>query len=160
MATYINSTGQIAQAASSPITDNSQGYIPWTISSDWLKDFPSNNVTLFITPLNAASGTDAMTIEGPRVTVTTATFPATHLQHNHHGSIRNRALAIALPIVFGLLTLCAMAVYFIHRKHGIRNALGKGTGYGIRKSRAQRAGKTNNAIQLQEQDLASTGMNK
>ncbi|RDW73001.1 hypothetical protein BP6252_06908 [Coleophoma cylindrospora] len=158
MANYINSTGQVAQASSSPITENSQGYIPWTITHDWVKDFSSNNVTLFITPLNAASGTDGRTVEGPRVTVTTAPFPD-HPHHRPDEKSPNHALAIALPIVLGFLAICAIAAYLIHRKRGIRNMLGKGTGYGVRKSRAQRVGKAENAIQLQDHDLGS-GMKK
>jgi hypothetical protein len=52
---YVNTTGGEIAMSSSPVAA-SQGFLPWTIDSAWLRGLSSNNVTLYLNEVNPTIG--------------------------------------------------------------------------------------------------------
>ncbi|KAF4636852.1 hypothetical protein G7Y89_g1226 [Cudoniella acicularis] len=157
LANYVNQTGGV-QAFASKITVNAYGFISWTIDSAWLQGLSSNNLTLFINPLNPIAN-EPTSFTGPTLQVTNR--PAEYYRQPQTQAPKGQSLYIALPTVFGFIILCVCGGYIINRKHrkiGLGNVMGRRKGYGVGKSRTQRLGlgkKKSGAIRLQDQDLAA-----
>jgi hypothetical protein len=159
-ANYVNNSDGGPQAFQSPITSNAFGFIAWTIDKELLKGKKSNNVTLFIVPLDRSAG-EPKSLGGPTLEITNR--PAVYYQQPPTKAPKGQSLYIALPTVFGFIILCVCGGFFINRKHrkiGLGNVMGRRKGYGVGKSRTQRMGlgkKKNGAIRLREQELTSGG---
>jgi hypothetical protein len=154
-ANYVNSTRDGPQAYQSAPLSNSWGFVSWTINSDWLKSFSSNNVTLYITAQGGRS------VAGPTVMVTTSPTPEPYHQPPTQAP-KGKDLYIALPAVAGFVILCVCGGFILNRKHrkiGLGNVMGRQQGYGVGKSRRQRLGlsKKSGAIRLREQELTADG---
>lgn len=161
-ANYVNATGPDGitggiQAYQSPPTTNAFGFVAWTIDSVWLKGSSSNNITLFIVPLNPIAN-EPTSFQGPTVQVTHR--PAEYYHPGKPKGPKGQDLYIALPTIFGFICICVVGGYFFNRnqrKIGLGNVMGRRKGYGVGKSRSQRLGlgkKKSGAIRLQEQDFA------
>lgn len=152
---YINSTRDGPQAYQSAPLSNAWGFISWTINSDWLQSFSSNNVTLYITAQGGRS------VAGPTVMVTTSPTPEPYHPPPTQAP-KGKDLYIALPAVAGFVILCVCGGFIFNRKHrkiGLGNVMGRQQGYGVGKSRRQRLGlsKKSGAIRLREQELTADG---
>ncbi|KAL3425088.1 hypothetical protein PVAG01_04369 [Phlyctema vagabunda] len=157
MASHSTVSGDVAKSPSSPITPNRLGFLRWTLTSAWLKNSSSNDVTLFIVPLNAAEGTDNRMVRGPTIKV----LASPKSRPKQAGGSSHRALSIALPVVVGISLLFIGIGYYIHRKKGLRSTMGREAGYGVGKSRSQRVGNEDRtAIQLEEQTTYVKGTQK
>lgn len=62
MADYVNTTGGPI-AYQSPIESASTGFLAWTIEKEWLQKQSSNNITLYINPINPING-EAVRLQG------------------------------------------------------------------------------------------------
>ncbi|KAM3086513.1 hypothetical protein ACMFMG_000645 [Clarireedia jacksonii] len=163
-ANYVNASGGGVQAFQSSLTHNNAGFIAWTIDKAWLKNMPSNNVTLFITPTDS---TVASSVQGPTLMVTTSPSPEPYRQPSAKPP-KGTSLFIALPTVLAFILLCLFGTYYWNRKHriiGLGNVMGRRNGYGTRQSRSQRLGlgrkqKKDQGILLREQELTSGGQYK
>ena len=148
------------QAFESPITPSYFGFYSWLIDNSWLQGLSSNNITLFIVPLNPIAN-EPVTITGPTLTVTNK--PAEYYRQPKTSVPKGQSLYIALPVVFGFVLLCVCGGYLYNRKQrkiGLGNVMGRRNGYGVGKSRSQRLGlgkKNSVAIRLRNQDLMSGG---
>lgn len=69
MADYVNTTGGPI-AFQSPIESAATGFLAWTIQKEWLQDKSSNNITLYINPINPANG-EAARFQGRILFLTT-----------------------------------------------------------------------------------------
>jgi hypothetical protein len=120
----------------------------------------SNNVTLWINPLNPING-EAHSLGGLNLEVTNK--PADYYRQPKTPVPKGQSLYIALPTVFGFIILCVCGGAIINRKHrkiGLGNVMGRRNGYGVGKSRSQRLGlrkKNEGAIQLRDQELTAGG---
>lgn len=56
VANYVNDTGGGPVAFKSDPVNVSDGYYVWTIQKDWLQEFDTNNVTLFLNRINPPPG--------------------------------------------------------------------------------------------------------
>lgn len=161
MANYVNASGGGPQAFQSPITGAFRGFVSWTIDKAWLMGQSSNNVTLYIYPLNPAAN-DPESFPGPTVMVTDR--PPTYYRQPKTPVPKGKTLYIALPAVFGAIILMVCGTHLWNRKHrriGLGSVMGRRKGYGTGKSRAQRLGLRNKdkggAIQLRQQELTADG---
>jgi hypothetical protein len=153
-ANYVNTTGGV-QAFQSPPTTNALGFYAWTIDKDWLRGKGSNNVTLYILPLNPVANEPA-SFTGPVLRVTN--HPPDYYRQPLAKAPIGESLYIALPTVLGFVVLCLAGGFFWNRharKIGLGNIMGR-RGYGVNKSRTQRLGlrtKKSDAIKLRDQEL-------
>jgi len=157
-ANYVDSSGGGEQAFQSPILQNSAGFYAWTIENAWLKGLASNNITLYLQPIDQ---TAAFGSTGPILMVTTSPAPLPY-QQPPTPIPKGQDLYIALPTVFGFILLCVLGGFFLNRRHrkiGLGNIMGRRNGYGVGKSRSQRLGlrKKKDAIALRDQELTSGG---
>ena len=154
-ANYINMTGGL-QAFQSPPTTNAFGFFAWTIDKEWLKGKSSNNITLYMVPLNPLAN-QPKSFTGPVVRVTNR--PAVYYHQPLGKAPQGQDLYIALPVVFGFVVLCLLGGFLWNkhtRKIGLGNIMGRRGGYGVGKSRTQRMGFGKNksqAILLRDLEL-------
>jgi hypothetical protein len=159
VANYLNSSNGGQVAFSSPIIGAAAGFFVWAIEKDWLQGLSSNNVTLWINPLNPTDG-EAHSLGGLNLEVTNK--PAEYYHPPPTPVPTGETLYIVLPSVFVFIVLCVCGGAIINRKHrkiGLGNVMGRRNGYGVRKSRSQRLGlrKKDGAIQLRDQELTAGG---
>jgi len=160
VANYLNESigGQIAYT--SPITGAATGFLAWTIEKDWLQGMSSNNITLWLNPLNPIDN-EAHSLGGLNIGIMNK--PAEYYHQGKTPLPKGQSLYIALPSVFGFIVLCVCGGAIINRKHrkiGLGNVMGRRNGYGVGKSRSQRLGLRKNkagAIQLRDQELTAGG---
>lgn len=160
VANYLNSSHGGQVAFSSPIIGAAAGFYVWKIEKDWLQGLVSNNVTLWINPLNPVDG-EPHSLGGLNLEITNK--PAEYYHPPPTPVPTGQSLYIALPSVFGFILLCVCGGAIINRKHrkiGLGNVMGRRNGYGVGKSRSQRLGlrkKKDGAIQLRDQELTAGG---
>jgi hypothetical protein len=155
----VNESSGGLQAFQSPITPSYYGFYSWTIENSWLRGLSSNNITLFLVPLNPTAN-EPVSITGPTLMVMNK--PAEYYRQPKTPVPKGQSLYIALPAVFGFIVLCVCGGFIINRKHrkiGLGNVMGRRNGYGVGKSRSQRLGlgKKAGAIRLREQELTAEG---
>ncbi|KAE9368456.1 hypothetical protein N431DRAFT_347489 [Stipitochalara longipes BDJ] len=160
VANYLNSSNGGQVAFSSAMTGAAAGFYVWTIEKGWLQGLGSNNITLWINPLNPTDG-EAHSLGGLNLEVTNK--PVKYYHPPPTSAPTGQSLYIALPTVFGFIILCVCGGAIINRKHrkiGLGNVMGRRNGYGVGKSRSQRLGlrkKKDGAIQLRDQELTAGG---
>ena len=161
LANYVNASGGGLQAYHSDFTENSLGYISWTIDSAWLKGQPFQNVTLIIVPWNPTTS-EPVSVDGPIVMITNSPAPEPYRQAPAKAP-EGASLYIALPIVFVFVILCVCGGFILNRRHrtiGLGNVMGRRKGYGVGKSKSQRLGlrkQKPRPIELRVQGLSSDG---
>jgi hypothetical protein len=158
-ANYVNTSDGGPQAFQSPITRASRGFLSWTIDKTWLKSQSSNNITLYLNPLNTIAK-EPTSLTGPTVMVMNR--PVEYYRQPKTPMPTGESLYIALPAAFGFILLCVVGGFFFNRKHrqiGLGNVMGRRKGYGVGKSMPQRLRlkKKDGAIQLREQELTAGG---
>lgn len=129
-------------AFTSERTDNSYGYIPLRMRSEWLQGKSRNSLTLYIIELDSTSDRRASARQGP--TVTLHPRPVEHYQAPPPLPFNKLALIIGLPVSLGVVILIVSGLFFgmrRTRKIGVEHARkSRGKGYGIGKSKNQRMG--------------------
>jgi hypothetical protein len=154
-ANYVNATGGVQAFQSSPTT-NAFGFYAWTIGKEWLRGKRSNNITLYLVPLNPTAD-EPTSLTGPVLRVKNR--PPTYYRQPMAQAPNGRELYIVLPTVFGFILLSLVGGFYWNRhtrKIGIGNVMGRRGGYGVGKSRTQRLGlgkKRSAAIRLREREL-------
>lgn len=128
-----NAIGQ--EAFTSELLTAGMGSYVWTVGVNLLNGDGDNTTpaTLFLSPLNATNNIDANRIMGPVV----------ELVLRNSTNMTTRALAIALPIVFGILILSILGGFIWYRRRHPNSKLCslftiQRKGYVERKSRIQR----------------------
>lgn len=158
IANYLNSSigGQVA--FSSAITGATAGFYVWTVEKAWLQGLPTNNVTLWLNPLDPING-EAHSLGGLNLGITNK--PPEYYRQPPTPVPTGQSLYIVLPSVAAFVILCVCGGAIINRKQrkiGLGNVMGRRNGYGVGKSRRQRMGlrkKKDGAIQLRDQELTT-----
>ncbi|PYI02175.1 hypothetical protein BO78DRAFT_400691 [Aspergillus sclerotiicarbonarius CBS 121057] len=128
-------------AFTSDKTDNSYGYTHIHMRQAWLQGKQRNPLTLYIIELDAVSDKRASARQGP--TVTLYPKPVDHRIPPPRARFNKLALYIGLPVSLSVVILVVAGLYFGMRESR-RIDLGNimGPGYGIRKSKIQRLGRS------------------
>ncbi|PWY87251.1 hypothetical protein BO94DRAFT_72969 [Aspergillus sclerotioniger CBS 115572] len=128
-------------AFTSDKTDNSYGYTHIHMHQAWLQGKQRNPLTLYIIELDAVSDKRASARQGP--TVFLHPKPVEHRIPPPRTPFNKLALYIGLPVSLSVVILVVAGLYFGMRESR-RIDLGNimGPGYGIRKSKVQRLGRS------------------
>ncbi|RAL04010.1 DUF4448 domain-containing protein [Aspergillus ibericus CBS 121593] len=128
-------------AYTSDKTDNSYGYTHINMRQAWLQGKQQNLLTLYIIELDAVSDKRASARQGP--TVTLSSKPVDHRIRPPRPPFNKLGLYIGLPVSLSVVILVVAGLYFGMRESR-RIDLGSimGPGYGIRKPKIQRLGRS------------------
>jgi hypothetical protein len=132
-------------AFTSERTDNSYGYLPLHMRKEWLQGKVKNQLTLRLVELDPASGTRASVRKGPMITLHPRLIE--HYEPSPPMAFNKAALYIGLPVSFGVVIMVVAGLFFgmrQSRRIGLGSVMGsRGEGYGVRKSKNQRLGRSN-----------------
>ncbi|KAJ9133883.1 hypothetical protein NKR23_g10492 [Pleurostoma richardsiae] len=122
----------------------STGYYVWSIDSDLLTEQGASELTVQLSLIDMQYSGQSVA-EGPAVTVSDAAADV-----SPHGGSSGKTVAIAVPVVIGVVALLAAGFcLWSWRRHGRILGFGGGSssgggksgqGYGVRQSRSQRVG--------------------
>ncbi|KAF2730512.1 hypothetical protein EJ04DRAFT_392476, partial [Polyplosphaeria fusca] len=140
-AQFINDSLQ--EVWSSPATDNSWGFVAFTVGNEWTQSYDRFNLTLYALVFEADDPTKKATPwTGPTFEVTKE--PPRHYAPPEPTKAPNKeGLYIGIPVSLGFVLIVVVGLWIgmRHRRTiGIGNIMGRRQGYGAGKSRRQRLG--------------------
>ncbi|KAI9368350.1 hypothetical protein BJX61DRAFT_223998 [Aspergillus egyptiacus] len=131
-----------SSAFTSEKTDNSYGYTPLHMRTEWLQGKPNNTLTLYIIELDSTLNQRASVRQGP--TITLHPRPVEHYKPSPPARFNKLALYIGLPVSLAVVIVVVVTLILSMRKSREAMAnMGWGSirkGYGIGKSRSRRLG--------------------
>ncbi|KAL2835159.1 hypothetical protein BDW59DRAFT_137257 [Aspergillus cavernicola] len=131
-----------SSAFTSEKTDNSYGYTPLHMHTNWLQGKPNNTLTLYIIELDSTLDRKASARQGP--TITLRPRPVEHYKPSPPARFNKLALYIGLPASLVVVIVVVVTLVFSMRRTraGISSTAwgSRRRGYGIAKSRSQQLG--------------------
>ncbi|KAL3479846.1 hypothetical protein BJX99DRAFT_52941 [Aspergillus californicus] len=129
-----------SSAFTSEKTDNSYGYTPLHMSTEWLQGKSNNTLTFYIIELDSTLDRRASARQGP--TITLLPKPVEHYKPSPPARFNKLALCIGLPVslVVVIIVVVSLVLSMRRTREGLTGTIwgSRRKGYGIAKSISQR----------------------